>query len=71
MKNLNEDFNVDELLKHGYRESIMEGGFISPDCSTIVSVYRKPYINKVMQYSPNNEGHINNLELLRGIGAIE
>lgn len=67
-----EAFDFETLRTLGYRYSMMEGGYISPDGATIVIDNRKPYIREVMQFQPNVEKeHSKNIEKLREFNALE
>lgn len=47
--------NFNKLKALGYGFSIMEGGYVSPDNSTIVIETRAPYNRCVRQYQPNRD----------------
>lgn len=55
----------------GYNYFMMEGGYVSPNGATIVIDNRKPYINEVMQFTPNGEGHNENLKVLQELGYLK
>lgn len=60
------------LEELGYAYSIMEGGYISEDGATIISINRRPYEREIQQYSANSEDkNLANIEQLRKIGALE
>ena len=66
------DLDHCKLEELGYTYSSMEGGFVSSDGATIVSISRAPYQRQVMQYRANAEAkHSANVELLSQIGALE
>lgn len=66
------DLDHSKLEELGYIYSIMEGGYVSSDGATIVSISRSPYQRQVMQYRANAEAeHLANVELLKQVGALE
>ena len=66
------DLDHDKLIELGYTFSVMEGGFVSKDAATIVSIDRRPYERQVMQYRANAEvKHLENVEKLKQIDALE
>ncbi|MGE7129191.1 hypothetical protein [Lysinibacillus xylanilyticus] len=74
MSNVKIKVNLDhgKLEEMGYIYSIMEGGYVSPNGATIVSISRAPYQRQVMQYRANAEvEHLANVELLNQVGALE
>lgn len=69
---IKEGFTASQLEELGYTLDMLEGGYISQDGATIVSMHRTPYQQEVMQYLPlSEEHHEKNLERLREVGAIE
>lgn len=68
---IKEDFEHKKLEELGYTYVIIEGGYVSVDGATIVSISRRPYEREVMQYSRNEEQHQENINKLRDIGALE
>lgn len=55
----------------GYKYFMMEGGYVSPNGATIVVDNRRPYVNEVMQFTPDSEGHEENVKVLRELGYLE
>ncbi|WP_193065178.1 hypothetical protein [Oceanobacillus oncorhynchi] len=51
--------NEDIFKQLGYEYSIMEGGYISGDLSTIIIIDRMPYNGMVLQFRPNSEEEYN------------
>lgn len=52
------DFINDEKLKaNGWQNSLLEGGFISPDFSTIFYYARTPYEGQLIQFNRDTEGY--------------
>lgn len=68
---IKESFEHKRLEELGYEYAIMEGGYVSENGATIVSINRRPYEREVMQYSRNEEQHKENINKLRDIGALE
>ena len=66
-----EDFDFGVLQAHGYIYSIMEGGYISADHSTIIIETRQPYINCVMCFDGNKEFYNKNVEMLIQLGFVD
>ena len=61
-----------ELERLGYREVMMEGGYVSRDRATVIHFSRKPYRGQVSQFRPNREvDHAVNLATLRKAGLLE
>lgn len=74
MKNemIKADLNYDRLEELGYVYSMMEGGYISEDGATIISIDRRPYERQVMQYKANVEDqHIKNVDKLKEADLLE
>lgn len=67
------DKSVFNLLekKLGYSYAMMEGGYVAPNRATIVIDNRRPYINEVMQYTPDKNGHENNVKVLMELGYLK
>jgi len=45
------------LDEEGWGNSLLEGGYISPDFSTIFYYARAPYEGQLIQFSKNEEGY--------------
>lgn len=67
------DDSVFDLVEKelGYNYFMMEGGYVAPNGATIVVDNRRPYVNEVMQFTPNDEGHNENLKVLQELGYLE
>lgn len=67
--NYSSDIAVDygkELEKEGWINDMMEGGYISPDLSTIFYYNRFPYIGQLIQFRANRrEDYENMVEKLK------
>lgn len=50
-----------KLEKEGWINDLMEGGYISPDMSTIFYYSRFPYIGQLIQFRANREEDYNNI----------
>jgi len=50
-----------KLEQKGWVITPIEGGYLSPDCSTIFIVGRSPYFGQLIQYSANKETEYNNI----------
>lgn len=48
--------NKEKLAENGWLNSLLEGGFISPDHSTIYYYGRAPYEGQLIQFSRDSEG---------------
>lgn len=69
---IKKDLDYKKLEELGYSYSITEGGYISEDGATIISIDRNPYKRQVMQYKANVEvEHMKNVEQLRKIDVLE
>lgn len=64
------DFKILEV-KLGYHYNIIEGGYVSPNGVTIIIDNRQPYIREVMQFTPNDVGHGENVRQLIELDYIE
>lgn len=72
MHKIKEYFDYNFLVELGYEYCVIEAGYISKDLSTIVIAHRSPYQRQVVQYTPHlNDEYLNNIKMLKEIGAIE
>lgn len=69
---IKENLDYKKLEELGYTYSISEGGYISENGATIISICRSPYKRQVMQYEANVEAeHMENIEQLKNIDVLE
>lgn len=56
MKDVFDFINKEQLEEKGWINSLLEGGFVSPDHSTIYYYARSPYEGQLIQFSRDSEG---------------
>ncbi len=58
----------DKLCKDGWIDSLLEGGYVSPDLSTIFYYARTPYEGQLVPFNKDREGYNKILKELKEKG---
>jgi len=72
MIKIKKDLDEAVLEEKGYRYIPIEGGYLSENGATMISISRAPYQRQVMPYKAHAAcEHEQNIEILREMGALE
>jgi len=72
MIKIKKDLDEAMLEEIGYRYIPIEGGYLSGNGATMISISRAPYQREVMPYKAHAaHEHEKNIKVLRNMGALE